>query len=124
MTISFSWVGAYLEHKDFFDEMANAMQAKGHRVGIIAGEREKHADNSGRRVIDQRAIVEQSLGFKPDFVVLWGETETIANTNLWKAQKMDEQDSLLHFDDDAKEIKRYTERWVVKTMNNDNKDKF
>jgi hypothetical protein len=64
------------------------------------------------------------LGFKPDFVHMWGANETIANGNLWKAQRMDQEDVLIHFDDDAREIKKYTERWVLKALNNAELPKF
>lgn len=114
------WIGAYLEHKPFFDEMAKAMQKAGHRVGIITGEREFDPYNGA----DKKPQILQSLGFVPDFLKLWGQNETIGNGGLWKAQKMDEEDVYVHFDDDAKDIKYFTSRWVMKTMYNADQSKF
>lgn len=123
MNISFDWVGTYLEHKPFFDVMALAMQKEGHRVGIITNERDL-VEVPGGRFHDRKQEIINSLGFKPDFIQLWGQFESIANGNLWKAQRMDVEDVYLHFDDDAHEIKRYTGRWVVKTLNSGEIKKF
>ena len=113
MNISIDFNGTYTEHKIFFDEMAKSMQKSGHKVGIITGERET-----------KRKEIEEALGFAPDFMRLWGEFETIANGNLWKAERLDEEDVLVHFDDDAKELKRYTGRWIIKTLNSGEVNKF
>lgn len=113
MNISIDFAGCYEEYKPFFDEMALAMQAKGHKVGIITGEREAKKD-----------FIRSRLGFEPDFWALWGEYITIGNGNLWKAQRMDEFDVWVHFDDDAGEIKKYTDRWVFKSLNSGQPNKF
>ena len=105
ITISLDFHGCYLEHKEFFDEMAKSMQDKDHRIGIITGERES-----------KREFIARHTGFMHDFVHLWGEYETISNGNLWKCQQMDKEDVLVHFDDDAKEMKKYTDRWIIKVM--------
>lgn len=120
MNISISTTGCYFEHKQFFDEMALGLQARGHRVGIITGIREVDPFTSEKH----KEVLLSQLGFKPDFVKMWGANESIANGNLWKAMKMDEEDVLLHFDDDAKEIKRYTGRWVLKSLNSGQLNKF
>lgn len=113
MNISLDWGGCYLEHRHFFDIVALALQDQGHSVGIITGEREA-----------KRAAIVGSLGFTPDFVSLWGDFESIANGNLWKCKKMDENDVLVHYDDDATELKRYTGRWVIKVLNSGDPKKF
>ena len=110
----------YHEHKIFFDEMAISMQKTGNRVGIVAGLREKDPFNGE----DKRVEIDKNLGFKADFVHLWGENEAIASGNLWIAQKLDQEDIYMHFDDDATEIKRYTQRWIVKVMNSAAQAKF
>lgn len=113
MKISIDFEGTYTEHRAFFNEFAKAMQNEGHKIGIITGERDK-----------KKEAIKEELGFEPDFMYLWGETETIANANLWKAQKMDMEDVYLHFDDDASEIKKYTGRWTVKTLNSSEPSKY
>lgn len=120
MTISLDIGGCYTEHKEFFDALALAMQAQGHRVGIITGEREKDPYTKA----DNREKIKQQLGFVPDFMHLWGEYETITNGALWKAERMHQEGVGLHFDDDAREIKRYTDLWVVKTLNPGEMEKF
>ena len=123
MNISLSINGCYWEHKIYFDEMARAMQAAGHKVGVIAGMRVKEYLGTGK-VRDNVAMLEKDLGFKPDFMHLWGENETIANGNLWKCEKMDQEDVLVHFDDDAFEMKKYTGRWIFKNLNSGQLNKF
>lgn len=123
LTISYDW-DVYLQHKPVLDGIALAMQQAGNRVGIITGEREKHADPSNTKVIDKKQIILDSLGFKPDFIRLFGEIETIASVDNWKAQKMDEEGVDLHFDDDGTGIKRQTSRWVAKLMLNGQENKF
>lgn len=113
MKISIDWGGCYLEHKLFFDEMAKGLKSQGHEVGIITGEREH-----------RRREIENSLGFKPDFMHLWGEYETIANGYLWKVEKMHEHGIGVHYDDDATFMKRYTDQWIIKVMNQSEKEKF
>lgn len=113
MKISIDWGGCYLEHKEFFDSMAVSMQAQGHEVGIITGERESKKNQ-----------ILGSLGFNPNFVILWGEFETIVGGAQWKAQKMIDNQIGMHFDDDAKEIKRWTDLWVVKVYNTGEPRKF
>ena len=113
MKISIDWVGAYLEYKPFFDAMAVAMKKEGHQIGIITGERE-----------NRRQEIANSLGFEPDFIYLWGEFESIANGNLWKCSKLDQEDVYVHFDDDATELKKYTGRWVLKSLNSGESKKF
>lgn len=120
MTISFDLVGCYFEHKEFFDILANALQHAGHRVGIITGEREKDPYTGE----DYKEKILPQLGFKPDFFHVWGAIETIVNGNSWKAHKMHQEGVAVHFDDDAKEIKRYTDLWVIKTMTNADPKKF
>lgn len=113
MKISLDWVGCYLEHKEYFDEMVNGLQRQGHLVGIITGEREA-----------KRPVIERSLGFKADFIHLWGDYETIANGNTWKVGKLMEHGIAVHYDDDATEMKKYTDLWIIKTMNNAERVKF
>lgn len=113
MRISIDWGGCYLEHKIFFDEMAKSMKASGHEVGIVSGERQAREQE-----------IRNSLGFEPDFMALWGDYETIANGYLWKCQKLDVLDVVTHFDDDATEMKRYTDRWIIKTLNSAERVKF
>lgn len=113
MTIAFDWIGAYLEHKVVFDEMAKSMQLAGHKVGIITGEREK-----------RKPQIMETLGFPPDFMCLWTDEEFIVNGNHWKAVKLDENNVDLYFDDDANSVKKFTSRWVVKTLNNADIRKF
>jgi len=120
MNISIDWNGCYPEHKEYFDAMALAMQKAGHRVGIITGEREKDPYNK----TDKTKEILGYLGFKPDFLVLWGEYETIANGNMWKAQKLIDNQIAMHFDDDATEMKKYTDIWIVKVLNRAEKGKF
>lgn len=113
MNISFDWGGCYLEHRQYFDVMALAMQSQGHKVGIITGERTA-----------REAEIRNSLGFTPDFIALWGDYETIANGNLWKCQRMDQFDVTTHYDDDASEMKKYTNRWIIKVLNSGEPTKF
>ena len=113
MTISIDIGGCYNEHKEYFDVMAIAMQAQGHRVGIITGEREQ-----------RRAEILANLGFKPDFMHLWGEFETIINGNNWKVARLLQEGVAVHYDDDATEMKRYTDLWIIKVMNSGDKNKF
>ena len=122
MNISIDYDGCYTEHKDYFDLMAKAMQATGNKVGIITGVRE--VDNINGRVVNRKSEILQNLGFTPDFIHMWGETETIGNSNLWKALRMDMEEVVVHYDDDATEIKRYTDRWIIKVMNSADQDKF
>lgn len=123
MNISIDYHGCYLEHKLFFDEMANAMQKAGHKVGIITGLREKEIGYD-RRVKENKIEMLNNLGFTPDFVKMWGENETISNGNLWKAYRLDDEEIDMHFDDDATEMKKYTPRWIMKTMNHGEQKKF
>lgn len=120
MNFSFSYKGCYLEYKPFFDVFVPAMQSAGHRVGIITGEREKDV-YSGE---DIKSKILNDLPFTPDFVHMWAQTESIANADLWIAQKMDLEDSYVHFDENAANIKRYTDRWVFKSLNSANPNKF
>ena len=113
--ISVDFENSYRDHKPFFDAMAQGLQAVGHRIGIITGMRERDVYTNE----DIRAKIVSELGFKPDFIHMWGQTETIGNGGLWKAQKMDEENVMVHFDDDAIAIKRFTTRWVIKTITND-----
>lgn len=113
MNVSIDWVGCYLEHKPFFDELALSMQKAGHKVGILTGERES-----------RKKEILNSLGFIPDFICVWGDTETIGSASRWKAEKMIDLDIIVHYDDDARDLKLFTPRWVIKTMNNDEKGKF
>lgn len=103
----------YHEHKIFFDEMAVGMQSVGHQIGFVSGMREH-----------ERVRINREAGFKPDFVTLWGEEETIANGNLWKCKRLDELDVLVHFDPDASELKKYTGRWIIKVLNSGQPAKF
>lgn len=120
MTISFDLYGCYFEHKEFFDVMAKALQATGHRVGVITGEREVDA-NTHRK---NRPHLLSQMGFTPDFMHLWGEFETITNGNVWKVKMMVQEGVAMHFDDDAAEMKKYTDLWIVKVMNSAQKGKF
>lgn len=120
MNISLAFTGCYMEHKLFFDAMATAMQAQGHRVGIITGDREKDPFSNK----DLKAEMLAKIGFTPDFCHMWGATETIANGNLWKCQRLDQEDVYVHFDSDATELKKYTERWIIKVMDSGAKTKF
>jgi hypothetical protein len=113
-TISIDYDNCYELHREFFDMMARGLQACGHRVGIITGMREKDVYNNE----DLKTKMISQLGFKPDFVHMWGQTETIGNGSLWKAQKMDDENTLMHFDDDAIGIKHFTSRQVIKTIPN------
>ena len=113
ISVSLDWNGTYLEHKMFFDCMAKAMQKDGHRVGIVTGERER-----------RKQEILNSLGFTPDFIYLWGEYTAIGNSNLWKCEIMDKENILVHFDDDAKEMKKFTPRWVIKVLNTGEVSKF
>lgn len=69
-------------------------------------------------------MIENQLPFKLDFMFLWGESETISNGALWKAQKMDQENVLFHFDVDATDMKKMTERWIFKTLDNTSINKF
>jgi hypothetical protein len=120
MTISIDLVGTYYEYKEFFDTMAVVMQAAGHRVGIISGERAKDP-YTGANNVDRFM---RELGFKPDFFHIWGENETIVNGDSWKAQKMIDEGVAMHFDDDAPALKKFTDLWVMKSMNSAEPKKF
>lgn len=111
--ISFDYEGCYLEHKEFFDELAKAMQSRGHEVGFITGIREAEIPAMSERV-----------GFTPNFTRVWGDYESIGNANAWKAENIHKLGVWVHFDDDATEIKKYTDRWILKTMNNAQMEKF
>jgi hypothetical protein len=113
MTVSFDYDGCYKEHKSFFDDMANAMQKAGHRVGMVTGEREA-----------KREFLMGQLGFKPDFMRLWGDFETISSGAQWKIERLAEEEVNVHFDDDATELKRYTAGWIIKTMHSAAPNKF
>lgn len=113
MKISLDYAGCYLEHREYFDAMALGLQRMGHEVGFITGEREA-----------KRNQIMGSLGFKPDFLRLWGDYETIANGNMWKVERMIEEGIAVHYDDDATEMKKYTDLWVIKVMNQGEKSKF
>jgi hypothetical protein len=119
MNISINF-NIYHEHQIFFDELAKLFQKAGNKVGIIADLRTKDPYNG----TDNVARINRELDFKPDFICLWGEFETIVNGSLWKAQHMDEQDVLLHFDDSAREMKKYTSRWIVKVLNSAKPEDF
>lgn len=122
MKISFDYHGCYLEHKEYFDAMARSMQQTGHQFGIITGVRE--IQEVGGQKLNNKDGILANLGFKPDFFYMWGEVEAITNGNMWKAQKMDIEGVLIHYDDDATEIKKYTDRWVIKVMNSADRGKF
>lgn len=113
MRISFDWGGCYLEHREAFNAMANAMNKDGHEVGIITGERQHRKEE-----------ILNSLGFDAKFISLWGDDEPISNGSLWKCEQMDALNVVLHFDDDAREMKKYTPRWVVKVLNSGDINKF
>jgi hypothetical protein len=102
MKISIDWNGCYMEHKEYFDEMAKALQKAGHQVGILTGERERDPYDKRKSKRDE---IMKDIGFAPDFVYLWGEYETIANGNMWKAERMVENEIMVHYDDDAAELK-------------------
>lgn len=120
MNISIDY-NTYKEYKPFFDLMANALKKDGHRVGIITGLREVNPINN---VDFKNQEVIPSLGFVADFIHMWGKDETIANGSLWKCQKMDQENVTVHFDEDARELKRYTERWIFKSLNPSDLVKF
>lgn len=122
MTISFDW-NSYLNYKPFFDEILLRAKKDGHRVGVISSLREKEY-NAQNILVDNRQVILSTLPFQPDFIYLWGETETIANASLWKVEKLVFEDVYFHFDPEATEIKKYTDRWVFKTMDNTNTKKF
>lgn len=122
MTISFDW-DSYKNYKLFIDSIADSLQESGHRIGVIASLREKEFNNQNQ-LVDNRELILRELPFQPDFIHLWGETETIANANLWKAQKLDQEDVYFHFDPDATELKKYTDRWIFKTLSSTNPNKF
>ena len=113
MTISIDLDGCYWEHKMYFDLMAEAMQKAGHRVGVITGRRDK----------ERPAIIEQ-VGFKMDFLHVWGDDEAIVNGSAWKVKMMIHESVSVHFDDDATEIKKLTDKWIIKVMSNADKKKF
>lgn len=119
MTISFDF-DSYLQHKVYFDEMAMGMKNRGHRVGIITGVREKDPFTNE----DLKAKLITQLGFNADFIRMWGQNESIANGNAWKVARMVDEDVLVHYDDDATEIKKYTDRWIIKVMLNGQEKKF
>lgn len=120
MTISMEYKGCYIEHRPFFDEMAKAMQKAGHRVGIICQIRDRDVYTNE----DLRAKLIADVGFTPDFLHMWGQTESISNAYLWKVEKLQQEDVYVHFDPDAREIKKYTSRWIIKTMDNADMKKF
>ena len=122
MKISFDW-NSYQNYKLFFDELLPILQDKGHKVGVIASLREKEY-NSSNVLVNNRELILRELPFEPDFIHLWGETETIGNAFLWKAQKLDEEDVYFHFDPDATELKKFTERWIFKSLDSTNLNKF
>lgn len=113
MTISFDW-NSYLNYRPFFDEILVRAKKDGHRVGVIASLREK--EFVGSRIVNRREEIEKEVPIQLDFIHLWGETETISNASLWKCQKLDEEDCYFHFDPDATELKKYTDRWIFKTL--------
>lgn len=113
MKVSIDLGGCYFEHKEYFDAMARAMQKDGHKVGIITGEREQN-----------RNKIMSQLGFVPDFLHLWGEFETIVSGARWKVERMLSEGVALHYDDDATEMKKYTDLWVVKVMCAGQEEKF
>lgn len=115
LSISIDYESSYHAHKIFFDALAHGLQATGHRVGVITGIREKDVYTGE----DMRAKILSELGFKPDFVHMWGQTETIGHGGLWKARKMDAEDTIVHFDANAISIKRFTPRNVIKIVTND-----
>lgn len=108
MTISFTFQ-TYDRYKEFYDVFATSMQQQGHKVGIISGNREQ-----------ERVKIERRLQFKPDFMHLWGEFETISNGSKWKIEKMEQEGVLVHFDEEATELKKFTDRWIFKSFNPDN----
>lgn len=113
MIVSMDFIGTFTEHRLFFTEMAKALQAAGHQVGIICNERE-----------NKWPKYSQELGFTPDFVEFMKQDEEIGNVYQWKVEKLIEHDVLLHFDDDAARLKVFTDRWIVKVMNNAEPRKF
>lgn len=117
ISVSIDYEHSYRDHKQFFDALAVSLQATGNRVGIITGMREKGVYRENEEDIKAKMLSE--LGFKPDFVCMWGQNESIGNGGLWKAQRMDDENVLVHFDVDAVAIKRFTGRWVIKTFTND-----
>ena len=120
MNISLDYSATYLPYKEFFDEMAKAMQKTGHKVGIIAGDRER--DPFSGEDLKEKLLA--NLGFKPDFCHMWGSTESIANGSIWKVEKMIQEQVLVHFDSDATQLKRYTDLWIFKVMDPGQKGKF
>ena len=112
MNVSLDYSGTYVHYKDFFDEMARGLQKLGHKVGIISADREVDPFNGE----DLRAKMLNNLGFKPDFVHIWGATETISNGNIWKVEKIIQEQVMVHFDSDARELKKYSDRWIFKVM--------
>lgn len=122
MTISFSFAGCYHEHSDFFNDMAKAMQAHGHRVGIITGG-VRDGSKDQPHVYTKDEMMKQ-IGFTPDFVYVWGQFETISNGNIWKVERIEYENVDIHFDDDATEMKKYTSRRILKVMNSGQLNKF
>lgn len=123
ITVSLEFDGCYTEHKLFFDAMAKGLQAQGHRIGIITGRRIKEYDYTNK-LTENDKVIKEFLGFEPDFMYLWGENETIGNGALWRCQKMDQENVLIHFSPDGTDLKKYTDRWVVKTMDSGQQKKF
>jgi hypothetical protein len=107
MNISFTFQ-SYVRYPEFYNELAHSMQARGNRVGVISGNRET-----------ERGKIERALGFKPNFMHLWGEFETISNGSKWKIEKMIQEEVLVHFDEEATELKKFTNLWVFKSYNPD-----
>ena len=120
MNISLEFLGCYHAHKEFFDAMAEGLQKQGHRVGIISPLREKDPYTGE----DTRARVMRELGFKPDFVHLWGYNESISNGDQWTCQRMEDENIYIHFGPNGSTLKRWTTRACMKTMDNAAINKF
>ena len=123
IVISFDW-DVYIQHKEVLLPMALSLQKDGNKVGIVTGERDNQFDSRTGRTVDKKKQILDSLGFTPDFFHIWGETETIASGSGWKAQKMEDENISLHFDDDGTDLKKWTKRWVAKLMLNGQENKF
>lgn len=118
--VSFDYHGCYLEHKEFFDIMAIALQTLNHKVGIITGVRDKDPFTN----VDNKQEILNNLGFKPDFIHMWGQNETISNAEQWKVARLSQEEVNVHFDDDASLLKRWTTGQIIKTMNSNDPKKF
>lgn len=99
MKISFDYQ-SYHQYPDFFDALYNA----NFDLGLIEGTRKSKFDMS-------------LIKFEPSFVHLWTDDEFIINASSWKCEKLDLEDVYLHFDVDASELKKFTQRRIVKTLN-------